>query len=117
MEESRLIKKYPNRRLYDTEISRYITLDEIKVLVTQQIPFKVIDGRTSEDVTNHVLIQILAQEETSQSPLFTTTTLKNLIRCYGHPLQQAVSQMLEDNVGPHQLNTGTLAWNTATITK
>jgi polyhydroxyalkanoate synthesis repressor PhaR len=117
MDESRIIKKYPNRRLYDTEVSRYITLEEVKALVTQRIAFKVIDGRTAADVTNHVLLQILAQEESSHAPLFTTTALKNLICCYGHPLQQALSQMLENSMAPHRLDTETLSWNTETTTK
>ena len=95
MEEPRIIKKYPNRRLYDTEISRYITLDEVKELVIGRTAFKVIDDRTAEDMTNHVLIQILAQEENGSSPLFTTEILKSLICFYGNPLQKAMSQILE----------------------
>jgi polyhydroxyalkanoate synthesis repressor PhaR len=95
MEEPRIIKKYPNRRLYDTEISRYITLDEVKDLVIKRTVFKIIDDRTSEDMTNYVLIQILAQEENGTSPLFTAEILKGLICFYGNPLQKAMSQFLE----------------------
>ncbi|MES2219227.1 MAG: polyhydroxyalkanoate synthesis regulator DNA-binding domain-containing protein [Pseudomonadota bacterium] len=94
MEEIRLIKKYPNRRLYDTVSSRYITLDEIKALVLKHIVFKVIDDHL-EDVTDHVLLQLLAQEENKHPPIFTRQLLQNLICFYGHPSQQALSEFLE----------------------
>jgi polyhydroxyalkanoate synthesis repressor PhaR len=94
MEEPRLIKKYPNRRLYDTVSSRYITLDEIKALVIKHIVFKVVDDHL-EDVTDHVLLQLLAQEENNHSPIFTRQLLQNLICFYGHPSQKALSEFLE----------------------
>jgi polyhydroxyalkanoate synthesis repressor PhaR len=94
MEEPRLIKKYPNRRLYDTVSSRYITLDEIKALVLKHTIFKVIDDHL-DDVTDHVLLQLLTQEENKQVPIFTRQLLQNFIRFYGHPSQQALSEFLE----------------------
>ena len=94
MEEPRLIKKYPNRRLYDTVSSRYITLDEIKALVIKHIVFKVVDDHL-EDVTDHVLLQLLTQEENNHSPIFTRQLLQNLICFYGHPAQQTLSEFLE----------------------
>jgi polyhydroxyalkanoate synthesis repressor PhaR len=95
MDALRIIKKYPNRRLYDTVISRYITLDEVKQLVLEQISFKIIDDRSDEDMTNYVLLQILMQEESNHSPILTADILKSLICFYGNPLQQAVSNFLE----------------------
>ena len=94
----RIIKKYPNRRLYDTDTSQYITLDEIKHLVINHTPFKVMDVRTEENVTNYVLLQIInAEEESARTPLFTTALLQNIIRFYGNPLQKTMSQFLEKN--------------------
>jgi polyhydroxyalkanoate synthesis repressor PhaR len=97
MDEPRLIKKYPNRRLYDTVSSRYITLDEIKTLVLKHVVFNVIDGQ-HQDVTDHVLLQILAQEESTPTPIFTRQTLQNIIRFYGHPLQTTLCEFLEKGI-------------------
>lgn len=97
MDEPRLIKKYPNRRLYDTVSSRYITLDEIKTLVLKQVIFNVIDGQ-HQDVTDHVLLQILVQEESNPAPVFSRMALQNIIRFYGHPLQATLSDFLEKGI-------------------
>ncbi|MDX1901205.1 MAG: polyhydroxyalkanoate synthesis repressor PhaR [Gammaproteobacteria bacterium] len=95
MTMKRIIKKYPNRRLYDTESSCYITLDEIRLLVVQHIPFQVVDSRTKEDVTNHVLLQIIHEQESTTQPFFTTILLENIIRFYGNPLQNAMRDFFE----------------------
>lgn len=97
MGQIRIIKKYPNRRLYDTTISAYITLDEIKELVLKHIKFKIIDKNTDEDVTDYVLLQIITEKESMGSPIFTTEFLQNMIRFYGNPLQKWMSQFLENS--------------------
>lgn len=95
----RIIKKYPNRRLYDTLISHYITFEEIKNLVMQHIPFKVIDARTEEDVTNQVLLQIINEQESlTKAPIFTAEILQNIIRFYNSPYQHMMSQYLEQGL-------------------
>lgn len=91
----RIIKKYPNRRLYDTETSQYITLDAVKDLVLKNIKFKVVDVTTEEDMTNYVLLQIINENESGHSPIFTAEFLQNIIRFYGNPLQNMMSQFLE----------------------
>lgn len=97
MQNMRIIKKYPNRRLYDTEISSYITLDEVKSLVLNHTPLKVVDAKTDEEVTNIVLLQIINELETGHTPIFTTEILQNMIRFYGNPLQNMMSQFLEQS--------------------
>jgi polyhydroxyalkanoate synthesis repressor PhaR len=92
MEELRIIKKYPNRRLYDTVSSRYITLDEIKALVLKHCVFKVIDDHMA-DVTDHVLLQLLVQEESKQTPIFNRQLLQHLICFYNSQL--ALCEFLE----------------------
>lgn len=95
MQETRLIKKYPNRRLYDTELSLYITLEDLKSYVLQFIPFKVIDAKTEIDVTRASLIQILLELEGGHSPFFTQTTLEQLVRLYGSDHHTLIKQFLE----------------------
>lgn len=93
MEAARIIKKYPNRRLYDTVLSRYVTLDEVKGLILTNVALKIID-ENARDITNYVLLQILAQEENTKPPLLTKEILQSLIRFYGHPLQKTLTQFL-----------------------
>lgn len=95
MAELRLIKRYPNRRLYDTTASHYVTLNDIKDFVTKNIAFKVIDNKTNDDITAYILLQIIVENENKQFPLFTTEILKNMIRFYGNPLQKNMTQYLE----------------------
>ncbi|KXW56341.1 polyhydroxyalkanoate synthesis repressor PhaR [Ferrovum sp. PN-J185] len=83
----RLIKKYPNRRLYDTETSSYITLTEIKQLVIDQSEFQVVDAKTNQDLTRSVLMQIILEEEAGVSPFFTADMLSQMIRSYGNTMQ------------------------------
>lgn len=94
----RVIKKYPNRRLYDTATSSYITLGDVKALVMQGVPFVVRDARTGEDLTRAILLQIILEEETAGVPLFSEKMLANLIRFYGHAMQGFMGSYLERNL-------------------
>lgn len=96
--EPRLIKKYPNRRLYDTEISRYITLDEVRDLVMQGQEFKVVDKKTGRDITRSILLQVIAEQEDGNNPIFSTEYLSNIIRFYGDSLQNSMSTYLEHSM-------------------
>ena len=94
----RIIKKYPNRRLYDTNTSAYITLAEIKQLVMGNEPFVVRDAKTGEDITRSILLQIILEEEAGGSPMFTAAVLANIIRFYGHAMQGFMGGYLEKNI-------------------
>ncbi|MBF0455763.1 MAG: polyhydroxyalkanoate synthesis repressor PhaR [Magnetococcales bacterium] len=83
----RIIRKYSNRRLYDTEKSTYVTLEGIRKLVLKEVPFKVVDKRTNEDITRNILLQIISEQEEMGSPIFTTDVLNRIIRFYGNSLQ------------------------------
>jgi polyhydroxyalkanoate synthesis repressor PhaR len=83
----RVIKKYPNRRLYDTETSAYITLTEVKQLVMDKSPFVVRDAKSGDDLTRSILLQIILEEEAGGAPMFTEEVLANIIRFYGHAMQ------------------------------
>ena len=98
MSDKRIIKKYPNRRLYDTEISRYITLDDVKALVLQGIDFCVKDVKTEEDLTRSILLQIISEQEHDGDPMFSTKTLTQLIRFYGNAYQTAFSDYLQKSL-------------------
>lgn len=98
MTEKRIIKKYPNRRLYDTEISRYITLDDVRTLVLQGVDFCVKDVKTDEDLTRSILLQIISEQEHDGDPMFSTKTLTQLIRFYGHAYQTAFSDYLQKSL-------------------
>ena len=97
-EELRLIKKYPNRRLYDTATSSYITLADVKSLVLEQVSFKVVDAKTSEDLTRSILLQIILEEETAGVPMFSSDMLSQIIRFYGHAMQGMMGSYLEKNI-------------------
>lgn len=95
MTDERLIKKYPNRRLYDTSESRYITLEEVKKLVMESIPFRVVDSQTEADLTRAILLQIIMEQESGGNPLFTVAMLERFIRFYGDATQAALSSFLD----------------------
>lgn len=95
---ARVIKKYPNRRLYDTDTSSYITLAEVKALVMKGEPFSVRDAKTNEDITRSILLQIILEEETAGVPLFSESMLANIIRFYGHAMQDYMGSYLEKNM-------------------
>ena len=94
----RIIKKYPNRRLYDTTTSSYVTLTEIKQLVMQGNTFVVRDAKTGEDLTRNLLLQIILEEESAGAPMFTEAVLANIIRFYGHAMQGHMGAYLESNL-------------------
>jgi polyhydroxyalkanoate synthesis repressor PhaR len=94
----RVIKKYPNRRLYDTDTSTYITLTEIKRLVMDSESFLVLDVKTGEDLTRSILLQIILEEESNGSPMFTAPVLASVIRFYGHAMQGFMGGYLEKNI-------------------
>jgi polyhydroxyalkanoate synthesis repressor PhaR len=94
----RVIKKYPNRRLYDTNTSTYITLTEVRQLVMANDPFMVQDAKTGEDLTRSILLQIILEEEAGGSPMFTSAVLANIIRFYGHAMQGFMGGYLEKNI-------------------
>jgi polyhydroxyalkanoate synthesis repressor PhaR len=94
----RLIKKYPNRRLYDTQTSSYITLTDVKQLVLDADDFTVVDAKTNEDLTRSILLQIILEEEANGAPMFTSSALSQIIRYYGHAMQGMMGSYLEKNV-------------------
>ena len=93
--DERLIKKYPNRRLYDTQTSTYVTLADIKELVMASESFKVLDAKTDEDLTRSILLQIILEEEACGMPIFSTQMLQQMIRFYGHSMQGLMGSHLE----------------------
>jgi polyhydroxyalkanoate synthesis repressor PhaR len=97
-EPVRLIKKYPNRRLYDTKTSAYITLGDVKDLVMKYEVFKVLDAKTSEDLTRSILLQIILEEETGGVPMFSSELLSGFIRFYGSTMQGMLGKYLENNM-------------------
>ena len=94
----RVLKKYPNRRLYDTRSSSYITLADVKQMVLAGDAFEVRDAKTSEDLTRSILLQIILEEESGGVPMFTAATLSQIIRFYGHAMQGVMGSMLEQNM-------------------
>lgn len=94
-----IIKRYPNRRLYDTTKSHYVNLDYIRELVILNQEFKIVDSKTSEDKTRSILVQIISEEETSErQSLLTNTLLKRLICFYGNDNQDYLQQFLEQSL-------------------
>ena len=98
MAQLRTIKKYPNRRLYDTEISSYITLEEVRQLVIDNEEFEVRDAKSGEDLTRSVLLQIISEYEERGQPMFTTHLLSQIIRFYGDSLQGFMGSYLEKSL-------------------
>ena len=94
----RVIKKYPNRRLYDTDTSTYITMSEVRQLVMDCEPFVVFDAKSGEDLTRSILLQIILEQEANGSPMFTAPVLSNIIRFYGHTMQGFMGGYLERNM-------------------
>jgi polyhydroxyalkanoate synthesis repressor PhaR len=98
MAQLRTIKKYPNRRLYDTEISSYITLEEVRQLVLDNEEFEVRDAKSGADLTRSVLLQIISEHEERGQPMFTTNLLSQIIRFYGDSLQGFMGSYLEKSL-------------------
>ena len=95
MQDKRIIKKYPNRRLYDTEDSKYVTLKDIRNLIFKNKTIIVRDVKTQEDLTRNILLQIIIEQESNGSPFFSAQILTNIIRLYGKPFQSKVGDYLE----------------------
>ena len=98
----RLIKKYPNRRLYDTKTSSYITLADVKQMVLKQEEFQVVDAKSGDDLTRQILLQIILEEESGGMPMFTSDLLSQLIRSYGNAMQGMMGSYLERNIRAFQ---------------
>lgn len=94
----RVLKKYPNRRLYDTQTSSYITLADVKKMVLEGQSFEVRDAKSGEDLTRSILLQIILEEETGGVPMFSTQALEQIIRFYGHAMQGVMGAYLEKNM-------------------
>jgi polyhydroxyalkanoate synthesis repressor PhaR len=97
-ETIRIIKKYPNRRLYDTANSGYITLADVKKMVLDQIGFQVVDAKTGEDLTRSILLQIILEEESGGYPMFSSDMLTQMIRFYGNAMQGIIGSYMEKNM-------------------
>lgn len=95
---ARLIKKYPNRRLYDTQTSAYITLADVKQLILSNETVQVLDAKTNEDITRSVLLQIILEEETGNVPMFSADALASIIRFYGSAMQGLMGSYIEKNI-------------------
>ena len=98
MSEPRVIKKYPNRRLYDTVESRYITLNDIRWLVTEKVDFVVVDKKNQEDITRSILLQVIADKEHDGDPMMSQDFLAQVIRAYGGTMQGMVGDYLEQSL-------------------
>jgi polyhydroxyalkanoate synthesis repressor PhaR len=98
MSEPRVIKKYPNRRLYDTVESRYITLADVRRLVLERIDFVVVDKKNSTDITRSILLQVIAEQEHLTEPILSQEFMVGVIRSYGTSLQGQVSPLLEQSL-------------------
>lgn len=112
----RVIKKYPNRRLYDTATSTYITLAEVRQLVIENVALVVRDAKTGDDLTRSILLQIILEEEAGGAPMFSEPALANIIRFYGHAMQGFMGVYLEKNVQAFTDIQGKLAEQSKTIT-
>ena len=95
---TRLIKKYPNRRLYDTKTSSYITLADVKQMVLNNEAFQVLDAKTNEDLSRQILLQIILDEESGGMPMFSSDLLSQMIRSYGSAMQGFMGSYLEKNL-------------------
>ncbi|MCK5364346.1 MAG: polyhydroxyalkanoate synthesis repressor PhaR [Gammaproteobacteria bacterium] len=98
MSETRIIKKYPNRRLYDTEISSYITLEDVRHLVMQHVDFRVQEAKSKNDITRSILLQIILEREEDGEPIFSEPVLQEIIRFYGDALQGMMTSYLEKSL-------------------
>ena len=98
MTKTRVIKKYPNRRLYDTDISSYITIEDVRQLIVDGEEFEVRDAKTGEDLTRQVLLQIIAEHEQDGQPMLSTQLLSQIIRFYGDSLQGFMGSYLDRSV-------------------
>jgi polyhydroxyalkanoate synthesis repressor PhaR len=98
MSQERLIKKYANRRLYDASQSRHITLDDIRGLIVKGEKVRIVEDKTGHDITRHILLQVIAEQEQFGRPILSTTVLESIIRFYGNPMQGFLAGVLEKSV-------------------
>jgi polyhydroxyalkanoate synthesis repressor PhaR len=98
MSQERLIKKYANRRLYDASQSRHITLDDIRALIVKGEKLKVVEDKTGHDITRHILLQVIAEQEQFGRPILSTKVLEAIIRFYGNAMQGFLAGFLEKSV-------------------
>jgi len=98
MATKRIIRKYPNRRLYDTAVSKYVALDDIRRLVLDGVPLSVVDAKSGEDITRSILLQIIVEQEDKGQPILTTELMEKIIRFYGDALQALMATYLERSV-------------------
>jgi len=98
MSQKRVIKKYANRRLYDTEESRYVTLKDIKNIIALGVDVSIIDDTKDEDITRALLLQIVSEQELGGSPLLNEVVLIQLIRFYGHPMQDMMGGFIASSI-------------------
>lgn len=94
----RTLKKYPNRRLYDTQTSSYITLADVKRMVMAGEDFEVRDAKTGEEITRSILLQIILEEESGGVPMFSSQALAQMIRFHGHAMQGLLGVFMENNL-------------------
>ncbi len=98
MSEERLIKKYANRRLYDASQSRHITLDDIRALIVKGEKIRVLEDKTGHDITRHILLQVIAEQEQFGRPILSTPVLEAIIRFYGNTMQGFLASFLEKSI-------------------
>jgi len=98
MAKTRMIKKYPNRRLYDTELSKYVTLSHVRKLVLDGIDIKVVDAESEDDITRQIMMQIITEQESGESPLFSTRLLSQFIRIYRDAVPDVFGSFMEQNL-------------------
>ena len=99
MNEKRIIKKYPNRRLYDTKDSKYITLEDIGILVSKNKEFVVIDTKTGKELTKNILLQIIIDKEQNSASIFSTEVLIQIIQSYENSYHNVMDNRLKNNIG------------------
>jgi len=99
MQPERLIRKYTNRRLYDTVASRHVTLEDLRRLIVEGEKIKVVDDKSGEDLTRAVLLQVIAEQDQYGTPVLSTELLEAIIRFYGNPVQEMLTKYMEQSVG------------------
>ena len=99
MSKERVIKKYANRRLYDSTGSRHVTLDDIRKMIVSGEKVKVVDDKSAQDLTRNVLLQVISEQEQFGTPVLSTDLLEAIIRFYGNPVQEMLTRYMEHSVG------------------
>jgi len=102
MSQERLIKKYANRRLYDASQSRHITLDDIRGLIVKGEKIRVVEDKSGQDITRHILLQVIAEQEQFGRPILSTAVLESIIRFYGNSMQGFLASFLEKSIETFQ---------------